>query len=108
MRTHRGPLVSLGDKEGGHDNGRVKRYIAKYTINVAVTHGISHVVGDVAKGKLADLCLWKPAEFGVRPHQVIKGGCYYDEMAKGSGAILTDSHSHFEHFRRSHRLGSNG
>jgi len=62
-----------GDFEGC-DNNRVKRYVAKYTVNVAITQGISHIVGDIAVGKLADLVVWKPANFGVKPEQVIKGG----------------------------------
>jgi urease subunit alpha len=57
-----------------NDNFRVKRYIAKYTINPAITHGISHVVGSVEAGKLADLVLWKPAFFGVKPQLIVKGG----------------------------------
>ncbi len=57
-----------------HDNERVKRYVAKYTINPAITHGIAHEVGSIEVGKLADLVLWKPAFFGVRPELVIKGG----------------------------------
>jgi urease subunit alpha len=59
---------------GNHDNERVKRYIAKYTINPAITHGISHVVGSLEEGKLADLVLWKPAFFGVKPSLIMKGG----------------------------------
>ena len=57
-----------------NDNERVKRYIAKYTINPAITHGMSHVVGSVEEGKLADLVLWKPAFFGVKPSLIVKGG----------------------------------
>jgi urease subunit alpha len=57
-----------------NDNERVKRYIAKYTINPAITHGIAHVVGSVEEGKLADLVLWKPAFFGVKPSLIVKGG----------------------------------
>jgi len=57
-----------------HDNGRVKRYIAKYTINPAIAQGISHLVGSVTPGKLADLVLWKPALFGVKPELVLKCG----------------------------------
>jgi urease subunit alpha len=60
--------------ENHNDNFRVKRYIAKYTINPAITHGISHVVGSVEAGKLADLVLWKPAFFGVKPQLIVKGG----------------------------------
>ena len=57
-----------------HDNFRAKRYVAKYTINPAITHGISHEVGSVEVGKLADLVLWKPAFFGAKPSLIIKGG----------------------------------
>ena len=57
-----------------HDNFRAKRYIAKYTINPAITHGIAHEVGSVEVGKLADLVLWKPAFFGVKPALMLKGG----------------------------------
>jgi len=71
MKVQRG---SLAGDPAEHDNGRVKRYIAKYTINPAVAHGVSHEVGSVEVGKLADLCLWKPAFFGVKPSMVIKGG----------------------------------
>ncbi|HEX9787861.1 MAG TPA: urease subunit alpha [Candidatus Binatia bacterium] len=71
MKTQRGALK--GDPST-HDNGRVKRFIAKYTINPAITHGMSHLVGSVEAGKLADLVLWKPAFFGVKPALIIKGG----------------------------------
>ena len=71
MRSMRGSME--GDSEGV-DNNRVKRYIAKYTVNVAIAHGVSHLVGDVAVGKMADLVIWKPANFGVKPEQIIKGG----------------------------------
>ena len=71
MKTQRGPLP--GDSER-NDNARAKRYVAKYTINPAITHGISREVGSVEVGKLADLVVWKPAFFGAKPHAVIKGG----------------------------------
>ncbi|MGH7816454.1 MAG: urease subunit alpha [Candidatus Binatia bacterium] len=71
MKTQRGALK--GDP-ATHDNARVKRYIAKYTINPALTHGMSHLIGSVEEGKLADLVLWKPAFFGVKPDLIIKGG----------------------------------
>ncbi|RQO71161.1 urease subunit alpha [Aquitalea sp. FJL05] len=71
MKQQRGPLA--GDDEGC-DNARIKRYIAKYTINPAITHGISHEVGSIEAGKLADLVLWKPMFFGVKPSLIIKGG----------------------------------
>ncbi len=71
MKLQRGALA--GDSSR-HDNGRVKRYVAKYTINPAIAHGISHLVGSVEAGKLADLVLWKPAFFGVKPSLIVKGG----------------------------------
>ena len=71
MKAQRGKL--RGDPVA-HDNGRVKRYIAKYTINPAIAHGVSHVVGSVEAGKLADLVLWRPAFFGVKPALILKGG----------------------------------
>ncbi len=71
MKVQRGALK--GDKPAS-DNFRVKRYIAKYTINPAIAHGISHEVGSIEAGKLADLVLWKPAFFGVKPFLVLKGG----------------------------------
>ncbi len=71
MRTQLGSLT--GDTANS-DNVRIKRYIAKYTINPAITHGISHEVGSIEVGKLADLVVWKPALFGVKPSLVIKGG----------------------------------
>jgi len=71
MKTQRG---SLKQDTNRNDNFRVKRYIAKYTINPAITHGIAHAVGSVEEGKLADLVLWKPAFFGVKPSLILKGG----------------------------------
>ena len=71
MKVQRG---SLETDPSGHDNFRVKRYIAKYTINPAITHGISNQVGSIEVGKLADLVLWKPAFFGAKPSLIIKGG----------------------------------
>ncbi|MDB5825589.1 MAG: ureC [Herminiimonas sp.] len=70
MKEQRGALGS----DGAADNFRAKRYIAKYTINPAITHGISHLVGSIEVGKLADLVLWKPAFFGVKPSMIIKSG----------------------------------
>src|SRR5699024_3034165 len=66
-----GPLA--GDSEN-NDNNRIKRYIAKYTINPAIAAGISHAVGSVEEGKLADLVIWEPAFFGVKPKMVLKSG----------------------------------
>jgi urease subunit alpha len=71
MKLQRG---SLEGDPARHDNQRAKRYIAKYTINPAIAHGIAHEVGSVAVGKLADLVLWKPAFFGTKPSLIIKGG----------------------------------
>jgi urease subunit alpha len=71
MKTQRGTLD--GDS-ARHDNTRVKRYVAKYTINPALANGIAHEVGSIAVGKWADLVLWKPAFFGVKPSVVLKGG----------------------------------
>ncbi len=71
MKVQRGPLA---EDAPGNDNFRIKRYIAKYTMNPAITHGISHVVGSVEVGKLADLVIWKPAFFGVKPFTILKGG----------------------------------
>src|SRR5881296_1250699 len=71
MKVQRGPLPQDGARS---DNFRVKRYVAKYTINPAITHGISAQIGSIEAGKLADLVLWKPAFFGVKPEMVIKGG----------------------------------
>ena len=70
MKRQRGALPG----DGRNDNGRARRYVAKYTINPAIAHGIAHEVGSVEAGKLADLVLWKPAFFGVKPELVVKGG----------------------------------
>ena len=71
MKVQRG---SLKGDPAEHDNARVKRYVAKYTINPAITHGIGHLVGSLEEGKIADLVLWKPAFFGVKPSLILKGG----------------------------------
>ena len=68
------PSLALHGDPAHHDNARVKRYIAKYTINPAITHGIAHEVGSIEAGKWADLVLWKPAFFGVKPYLIVKGG----------------------------------
>jgi urease subunit alpha len=72
MKQQRGALPQ--DKGAGNDNFRVKRYVAKYTINPAIAHGVSRHIGSVEPGKLADLVLWSPAFFGVKPDAVLKGG----------------------------------
>lgn len=71
MKIQRG---SLGSDPSRHDNLRARRYVAKYTVNPAIAHGIAHEVGSVEVGKLADLVLWKPAFFGAKPAMIIKGG----------------------------------
>lgn len=71
-KVQRGPLPE--DRDTGADNFRVKRYISKYTINPAVAQGMSHVIGSVEVGKLADLCLWRPSHFGTKPSMVLKSG----------------------------------
>jgi urease subunit alpha len=89
MKAQRGALADCGDPPA-HDNGRVKRYVAKYTINPAIAHGISHVVGSVEVGKLADLVLWKPAFFGVKPELVLKSGMIaYAAMGDPGASIPT-------------------
>jgi urease subunit alpha len=87
MKRQRGPLP--GEKSGS-DNLRVRRYVAKYTINPAITHGIASEVGSIEVGKLADLVLWKPAFFGVKPEVIIKGGFIAGAMmGDGNASIPT-------------------
>ena len=87
MRRQRGPLA-IDSSES--DNGRIKRFIAKYTINPAIAHGVSHLIGSVEVGKLADLVLWKPAFFGVKPEMVIKGGTIaWSQMGDPNASIPT-------------------
>ena len=74
MKLQRGTLSDPEGRSPAADNFRVRRYIAKYTINPAITHGIGHIVGSVEPGKLADLVLWRPAFFGVKPSLILKGG----------------------------------
>ena len=85
MKAQRG---SLADDPPEHDNGRAKRYLAKYTINPAIAHGISHLVGSVESGKLADLVLWRPAFFGVKPELVLKGGLIAHAAMGDPGASI--------------------
>jgi urease subunit alpha len=93
MRESRG---ALADDTARNDNARVKRYIAKYTINPAITHGISHLVGSVEVGKLADLVLWKPAFFGVKPSLIVKGGMIAAApMGDPNASIPTPQPSHY-------------
>ncbi|MGO4693400.1 urease subunit alpha [Paenibacillus sp. 2TAB26] len=87
MKKQRGPL--LPDNEQ-HDNFRIKRYIAKYTINPAITHGVSHLVGSLEAGKFADLVIWNPMFFGVKPDIVLKGGSIaFAQMGDPNASIPT-------------------
>ena len=93
MKKQRGPLPEDG---AGNDNFRIKRYIAKYTINPAITHGISHEVGSVEVGKWADLVLWRPAFFGVKPSLILKGGAIAASlMGDVNGSIPTPQPVHY-------------
>ncbi|WP_078551509.1 urease subunit alpha [Bacillus alkalicellulosilyticus] len=78
------------DEANQNDNTRIKRYIAKYTINPAIAHGVSHEIGSVEVGKLADLVLWDPAFFGVKPELILKGGLIaYSQMGDPNASIPT-------------------
>jgi urease subunit alpha len=91
MKVQRGSLAG----ETQADNLRAKRYVAKYTINPAITHGISQYVGSVEEGKLADLCLWRSAFFGVKPEIVIKGGMIaWSQMGDANASIPTPQPVH--------------
>ena len=93
MKKQRGTLT--GEK-GDNDNVRVKRYIAKYTINPAIAHGVSKHIGSVEKGKLADLVLWSPAFFGVKPEIIIKGGSIVAaQMGDPNASIPTPQPVHY-------------
>lgn len=93
MKKQRGALPGDGE---GNDNFRIKRYIAKYTINPAITHGISHEVGSVEVGKWADLVLWRPAFFGVKPTLILKGGAIAASlMGDANASIPTPQPVHY-------------
>jgi urease subunit alpha len=95
MKVQRGSLDGDSDKA---DNMRVRRYISKYTINPAIAHGISHEVGSVEVGKLADLVLWKPAFFGTKPALIIKGGMIIAApMGDPNASIPTPQPVHYRH-----------
>ena len=97
MKVQRGALPEDAAQDGGNaDNFRVKRYIAKYTINPAITHGIAHVVGSIEIGKLADIVLWKPAFFGVKPSTILKGGMIAAaQMGDPNASIPTPQPVHY-------------
>jgi len=93
MKRQRGPLPGDG---AGNDNFRIKRYIAKYTINPAITHGVSHIVGSIEVGKWADLVLWRPAFFGVKPTLILKGGAIAASlMGDANASIPTPQPVHY-------------
>ena len=93
MKAQRGPLAPDSARS---DNFRVKRYITKYTINPAITHGISHVVGSLEVGKIADIVLWKPAFFGVKPSMIVKGGMIAAaQMGDPNASIPTPQPVHY-------------
>ncbi len=93
MKIQRGALPGDTDR---HDNARVKRYIAKYTINPAIAHGISHEVGSIEVGKWADLVIWRPAFFGIKPSLVLKGGFIaLAAMGDPNASIPTPQPVHF-------------
>jgi urease subunit alpha len=94
MKRQRGPLPE--DKGKDNDNFRVKRYVAKYTINPAITHGVSRHIGSIEQGKLADLVLWSPAFFGVKPDLVVKGGSIVAaQMGDPNASIPTPQPVHY-------------
>ncbi len=97
MKVQRGELTPSSGVGERSDNFRAKRYIAKYTINPAITHGVSQYVGSVEEGKIADLCLWSPAFFGVKPQIVIKGGFIaYSQMGDANASIPTPQPVHMQ------------
>ena len=95
MKKQRGRLPQ---ENGDNDNLRVKRYVAKYTINPAIAHGVSKLIGSVEKGKLADLVLWSPAFFGVKPDCIVKGGSIVAApMGDPNASIPTPQPVHYRH-----------
>jgi urease subunit alpha len=95
MKVQRGPLPQDSAR---NDNYRVRRYLAKCTINPAITHGISHEVGSIEAGKLADIILWRPAFFGVKPSMIVKGGMIAAApMGDPNASIPTPQPVHYRH-----------
>ena len=93
MKVQRGALQEDSNR---NDNFRAKRYVAKYTINPAITHGVSHLVGSIETGKLADIVLWKPAFFGVKPSMILKSGMIAAAaMGDPNGSIPTPQPVHY-------------
>jgi urease subunit alpha len=95
MKVQRG---ALPEDTAQHDNFRAKRYVAKYTINPAITHGISHEVGSLEVGKLADIVLWRPAFFGAKPAMIVKGGMIVAApMGDANASIPTPQPVHYRY-----------
>ena len=93
MKKQRGRMK---EEKGDNDNVRAKRYVAKYTINPAIAHGVSKLIGSVEKGKMADLVLWSPAFFGVKPDCIIKGGTIVAaQMGDPNASIPTPQPVHY-------------
>ena len=93
MKKQRGRMK---EEKGDNDNVRVKRYVAKYTINPAIAHGVSKIIGSIEKGKMADLVLWSPAFFGVKPDCIIKGGTIVAaQMGDPNASIPTPQPVHY-------------
>jgi len=93
MKQQRGPLAEDSQR---HDNLRARRYVAKYTVNPAITHGIAHEVGSLEPGKLADIVLWRPAFFGAKPSLIIKGGMIVAApMGDANASIPTPQPVHY-------------
>jgi urease subunit alpha len=87
MRAQRGRLAG---EAGDNDNLRIRRYVAKYTVNPAIAHGMAHEIGSVEVGKLADLVLWRPEMFGIKPEMVLKGGFVaWSQMGDANASIPT-------------------
>ncbi|MCP9850986.1 urease subunit alpha [Cyanobium sp. Morenito 9A2] len=95
MKVQRGPLPEDAAAGGRHDNTRIRRYVAKFTINPAIAHGLDSQIGSVEVGKLADLVLWKPGFFGVKPELVLKGGSIvWAQMGDANASIPTPGPVH--------------
>jgi urease subunit alpha len=93
MKVQRGALPEDNTR---HDNFRAKRYVAKYTINPAITHGIAHEVGSIEPGKWADLVFWEPAFFGIKPSLILKGGMIaMAQMGDPNASIPTPQPVHY-------------
>ncbi|MFP3747284.1 amidohydrolase family protein, partial [Achromobacter sp. SIMBA_011] len=93
MKVQRG---ALPEDNARNDNFRAKRYVAKYTINPAITHGIAHEVGSIEPGKWADLVLWEPAFFGIKPSMILKGGMIaMAQMGDPNASIPTPQPVHY-------------